>query len=189
MTLRLTLLLIVLSFPCINVSGQTGSDSVVETTLREVYCNEDGEVRYFLKWFDLNGDGISEAIVHVVGPEVCGTGGCTTHIFVKSGSRCKLVSTIDLSRPLIVASTARSNGWRNLIVFIAGGGILPGYYVELRFNGATYPDNPTVKPAKRINGKPRGTVLIKRFDNCKQGKRLVGRPQSNKIISLERSAS
>ena len=61
-----------------------------------------------------------------------------------------------------------------MIVFVAGGGILPGYYAELRFNGKTYPDNPTVKPAKQITSKPRGTVLIKSFKVYTEGKPLIG---------------
>jgi len=78
-----------------------------------------------------------------------------------------------LSRPLVIAALGRSHGWRNLIVFVAGGGILPGYYAELRFNGKTYPDNPTIKPAKRISGKPRGAVLIKDFRVYTEGIPLI----------------
>jgi hypothetical protein len=187
MNLRLTLLILLL-LACVKISAQTKSDSAVETQLREIYEADDGEARYFLKWFDLNGDGTPEAIVHVVGPRVCGTGGCDTHIFAKRGASYKLVSTIELSRPLIIASSSRSHGWRNLIVFVAGGGITPGYYVELRFNGKTYPDNPTVNPAKRIKGKPAGTVLIKSFANFKQGKPLIPQRPSNKSLDASRGS-
>ena len=165
-------LLILISIASVNVYAQTKSDSALETQLRQMYSHDEGEIRYFLKWFDLDGDGTPEAIVHVVGPSLCGTGGCDTHIFAKRGANYKLISTIGLTRPLIVASAVRSHGWRNLIVFVAGGGIQPGYYAELLFNGKTYPDNPTVKPAKRIRGKPPGTILIERFDDFKQGKLL-----------------
>ncbi|HKN84894.1 MAG TPA: hypothetical protein VJW17_15725 [Pyrinomonadaceae bacterium] len=165
-------LLILISIAPVNIYAQTKGDAALETQLRQMYSGDEGEIRYFLKWFDLNGDGTPEAIVHVVGPSLCGTGGCDTHIFAKRGANYKLISTIGLTRPLIVASSLRSHSWRNLIVFVAGGGIYPGYYAELRFNGKTYPDNPTVKPAKRISGKPRGPVLIERFDDFRQGKPL-----------------
>ena len=173
MTLKLTVLTIVLSLRCLDVSAQAKLDSTLENQLRRMYSEDDGEVRYFSKSFDLNGDGTPEVIVHVVGPGACGTGGCETHIFAKHGASYKLISTIDLSRPLVIAALRRSHGWRNLIVFVAGGGILPGYYAELRFNGKTYPDNPTLKPAKRISGKPRGTVLIKNFGVYTEGKPLI----------------
>jgi len=173
MNLRLTVVTIVLFVGCRDVSAQAKLDSTLENQLRTMYSDVDDGVRYFPKWFDLNGDGTPEVIVHVVGPRVCGTGGCETHIFAKRGATYKLISTIDLSRPLIVAAPGRSHGWRNLIVFVAGGGNLRGYYAELRFNGKTYPDNPTVKPAKRISGKPRGTVLIKDFKFYTEGQPLI----------------
>jgi hypothetical protein len=165
-------LLILISVAPVNISAQSKSDSALEAQLRQMYSEDEGEIRYFLKWFDLNGDGTPEAIVHVVGPSACGTSGCYTHIFAKRGANYKLISTIGLSRPLIVASPVRSHGWRNLIVFVAGGGIYPGYYAELRFDGKIYPENPTVKPAKRIRGKPPGVILIGRFDDFRQGKLL-----------------
>ena len=158
---------------CVNAGAQTRSESRLVSALREEYSKDDGEVRYFLKWFDLNGDGTPEAIVHVVGPNVCGTGGCDTHIFARHGGGYKLIATVELSRPLIIASPRRTHGWRNLIVFVAGGGILPGYYAELRFGGRTYPDNPTVKPVQKVRGKPEGVVLIKRFTVYTEGKPLM----------------
>ncbi|HEY7181856.1 MAG TPA: hypothetical protein VIC84_10580, partial [Blastocatellia bacterium] len=61
---------------------QAQADSALVAALRKEYPDDDyGEVRYFLKWFDLNGDGEPEAVVYVVGPRACGTGGCPTHIF------------------------------------------------------------------------------------------------------------
>jgi hypothetical protein len=172
MILRVNLLIILLSFGCVEINAQAKSERTVEAQLRKMYSDDDGEVRYFLKWFDLNGDGIPEALVHVRGPQVCGTSGCDTHIFWKRSGNYELISTIGLSRPLVIAALGRSHGWRNLIVFVAGGGVLPGYYAELRFNGKTYPDNPTVAPAKPLKGRPHGIVLIKNFKGYIGSKRL-----------------
>ena len=41
-----------------------------------------------------------------------------------------------------------------------GGGIQPGYEAELRFDGKTYPANPSVPPARPLKGKPEGEMLI-----------------------------
>lgn len=161
------------SFGCVEARAQSQSEAALLTSLRKMYSEEEGDARYFLKWFDLNGDGTPEAIVHVVGPQVCGTSGCDTHIFARRGKSYRLVSTVGLTRPLIIASSRRTHGWHNLIVLIAGGGIVRGYYAELQFNGRTYPDNPTVKPAKRIKGKPRGVVLIEEFRNYTEGKQII----------------
>jgi hypothetical protein len=152
---------------------QAHSDSTLVTALREEYSDGDyGDFRYFLKWFDLNGDGEPEAIAHVVGPHVCGTGGCPTHIFVRREGGYKLVSTIVLTRPPIIASQRRTRGWNNLIVFVAGGGILPGYYAELPFDGSTYPESAADELAKEVKGQPRGVVLIKDYKTYMEGKSL-----------------
>jgi hypothetical protein len=154
-------------------AAQAQPDSALAAALREEYSDGDyGDFRYFLKWFDLNGDGETEAIVYVVGPRVCGAGGCNTHIFARREGGYKLVSTIGISRPPIIASQRRTHGWNNLIVFAAGGGILLGHYAELQFDGRTYPENPTVEPAKSVNGQPRGVALIKGFRSYMEGKSL-----------------
>jgi hypothetical protein len=174
------LLVLVWALGCAQAEAQNRSERDLVAALRGMYSEDVGEARYFLSWFDLNGDGTPEAIAHVVGPRVCGTGGCDTHIFARRGRGYRLISTIGLSRPLIVASRRRTQGWRNLIVYIAGGGILPGYYVELRFNGRAYPENPTVGPAKRVGGEPKGKVLIEKYEAFTQGRPLIPPPrQSN----------
>jgi hypothetical protein len=161
--------------------AQSQPDSALVAAIRETYSDQDyGDVRYFLNWFDLNGDGEPEAIVYVVGPRVCGSGGCDTHIFARREGGYNLVSTISLTRPLIIASQRRAHGWNNLIVFVAGGGVLSGYYAELQFDGRTYPENPTVEPAKRVEGQPRGEPLIKRFRSYMEGKPLNPQGGSDK---------
>jgi len=163
------------------IGVQTQSDSALVAALREEYSGDDyGELRYFLKWFDLNGDGEPEAIVHVVGPRVCGTGGCPTTIFVRREGSYKPVSTIVLTRPLIIASQRRTHGWRNLIVFLAGGGIMHGYYVELPFDGSAYPESASDKLAKEVKGQPQGVVLIRGFSSYLEGKSLKPQGGSDK---------
>jgi hypothetical protein len=154
---------------CVRASAQTSPEQSIEATLRKEYAEGSDDFRYFIKWFDLDGDGTPEAVVHVVGPAVCGTGGCDTLVFAKRDDAYKLISTISVTRPPVIASTRRTNGWRNLIVFVAGGGNTRGYYAELKFDGSLYPDSP---PATKLRGKPRGTVLIKDYKFYTEGKRL-----------------
>jgi hypothetical protein len=159
---------------------QTQPESALVSAIREAYSDNDyGDFRYFLKWFDLNGDGEPEAIVHTAGPRACGTGGCPTHIFLRREGGYNLVSTILLTRPLIIASQRRTHGWINLIVFVAGGGIMPGYYAELSFDGSTYPESASGKFAKEVKGQPQGVVLIKRFRSYTEGKLLNPRGKSD----------
>jgi hypothetical protein len=109
---------------------------------------------------DLNGDGKAEAVVHLTGPNWCGSGGCTTLILTPAGDSWRLVTRLSITRPPIRLLRTRSNGWRDLEVRVQGGGIQPGYEAQLRFDGKTYPSNPSVAPALRLVRKVPGTTLI-----------------------------
>ena len=53
-----------------------------------------------------------------------------------------------------------TKGWHNIAVRVQGGGITPGYFAELRFDGKTYPKNPSVPPARRLKDEPHGKAII-----------------------------
>jgi hypothetical protein len=116
--------------------------------------------RYMLALRDLNGDRIPEAIVYLSGSEWCGSGGCNTLILTPNGSSWTIVTNISITRPPIYVLSGVSKGWHSIGVWVQGGGIQPGYEAELRFNGKTYPKNPSVSPARRLEGKPVGEVVI-----------------------------
>jgi hypothetical protein len=54
----------------------------------------------------------------------------------------------------------KSNGWHDISVVVAGGGIQPGYEAVLSFDGKTYPSNPSTPPARRLDGKAEGEIVI-----------------------------
>jgi hypothetical protein len=116
--------------------------------------------RYVAAFRDLNGDGIPEAIVYLVGPEWCGSGGCNMLILARDRSSWKIVTKVTITQPPIRVLTSASSGWRSLGVWVQGGGIRRGYEAELRFDGHTYPRNPTVPPSRRLQGKAAGEVVI-----------------------------
>lgn len=122
--------------------------------------DDDKTAGYSSAFLDLDGDGRLEAIVYLVGRWWCGTGGCPTMILARDGMSYKLVTEILITRTPIRVFDTRSKGWRNIGVWVQGGGILPGHEVELRFNGRTYPTNPTIPPAIRTGGKVPGEVVI-----------------------------
>ena len=148
---------------------RSGREGALHRALEALHPDESSEIRYFQSFIDLNGDSRDEAVAHVVGPDVCGSSGCSTYVFSATDTGYQLVCEIGLTRPPIVAAPERTNGWRDLIVFVAGGGILPGYSARLRFDGSRYPENPTVEPAIRVQGKPRGKVLVRRFEVYTEG--------------------
>lgn len=144
----------------------------VQSTIRKTYGQDGGAVRYVDGSIDLNGDAKPELFVHVVGPMVCGSGGCPTLIFTPAGAGHRLVSTIGLTRPPVRASVRQTRGWRNVIVQVSGGGA-KGSDVELAFNGTSYPRNPSVA-GKRI---PKAAaddaqIVIAAFESFEQTKPL-----------------
>lgn len=122
----------------------------VQATLREIYANAGAEVRYFAGSINLDSEGYHEIIVHVVGQTVCRSEGCDTHVFTPDGQTFRHVATIRSTRPPIRVSPVRSHGWRNLIVAVSAGGARPhAHDVELRYNGTSYPSDPTTAPIRR----------------------------------------
>lgn len=102
--------------------------------------------RYRYKRIDLNGDKKPEMIVLVEGSMVCGTGGCPGYVLQPQASGYKIITAFTLLRTPISMSQQQTKGWNDLIVTVGGGGIQGGK-MTLRFNGKSYPANPTLAPA------------------------------------------
>ena len=151
-----------------DAGGPPGTGWIADE-LRAMYGDLPGEVRYFDGVADLNGDGDPEVLVHVVGPMLCGTGGCNTLVFTSGDSGYALVADIPVTRPPIRVSPRTSNGWRNLLVRVSGGGVIPGYEAELPFDGERYPANPTVPPAEPVSDTAGAVVVIPAFADFTAG--------------------
>lgn len=122
--------------------------------------SDEERTRYVAAFTDLNGDGVREAIVYVIGPGWCGSGGCITFVLNREGSSYTVVTKITITRAPIRVVDHVSNGWRDIGVWVVGGGIQHGYEAELPFDGKTYPSNPSMPPARKSNTKAPGQVLI-----------------------------
>jgi hypothetical protein len=127
---------------------------------------DDRSARYVLALRDLNGDGIPEAIVYSLG-SWCGSGGCSTFILTPNGSSWRVVTNIRITRPPIYVLSDVSKGWHSIGVWVQGGGIQTGYEAELRFNGKTYPKNPSISPSRRLETKPVGQMVIPSVQDAK----------------------
>ncbi|MGB5310748.1 MAG: hypothetical protein WBN38_01685, partial [Polyangiales bacterium] len=119
--------------------AETEGPPALEATLKELLGDQRGPMHYFSAKADLDDDQVSEWIVHLAGPSVCGTGGCNTLVFTEVDGGLRLVTRISVTRPPIAVAETRTNGWRDLVVHVAGGGALPGYDARLRYDGSTYP--------------------------------------------------
>jgi hypothetical protein len=140
--------------------------------LTELMGDLPGPIHYFAARVDLDDDGVPEWIVYVAGPSVCGTGGCDTMVLKESDHGFELVSRISVTRPPIVVAETKTEGWRDLIVHVRGGGILPGHDASLRFDGTAYSGNPTIEPAEPVAHKGGGRTVIPVFHSFTEGERL-----------------
>jgi hypothetical protein len=138
----------------------SAAEESLQRFVREYVRDYEKGTRYFRAFVDLDGHGRNAVIVYLVGPDWCGTGGCPTLVLVPEASSYRLVGEISISRPPIRVLAKTSEGWRNLAVWVEGGGIRPGYEAELRFHGKRYPSNPSMPPARRLAGKVAGEIAI-----------------------------
>lgn len=106
--------------------------------------------RYLVAFADLDDDGQPEAIAYLISPNWCGSGGCSMFVLKQNGNTWETVTETSITQRPIRVLTDTSHGWHSLGVWVQGGGIQPGYEAELRFDGKTYPENPSVLPARRL---------------------------------------
>lgn len=152
-----------LAIPCLVAqSGRSQDDASVRDFLKAF--DSDLKGRFVVGFADLNGDGKPEAIVHLTSSDWCGSGGCTTLVLLRDADLWRLVTKIPITRPPIRVLTTKSNGWCSIAVWVQGGGIQPGYEAELRFDGKSYPTNPSIAPARRLVEDVTGEVLIASSD-------------------------
>lgn len=144
--------------------GQFSTDKSLRRFLQD-YANvpslpQDKATRYFDVFVDLNSDSQEEIVVYLVGPQWCGSGGCTVLILLPEGSTFRVLTRITIVRRPVRVLAATCNGWQSLGVWVQGGGVSAGYEAILKFDGRTYPSNPTVSPAQRSRRKEKGKIII-----------------------------
>lgn len=145
----------------LSASQRDTSSSAREWSLRHALqgLNLGESSKYVVAFRDLNGDNKVEAIVYLMGVDWCGSGGCNTLVLTPRNNSWVVISKISITRPPIKVLTKTSHGWHSLSVLVHGGGIQREFCVELDFNGVSYPSNPTVLPAFRLE-KLMGEVVI-----------------------------
>ncbi|ARI75694.1 tetratricopeptide repeat protein [Halobacillus mangrovi] len=138
------------------VCSETERDVRLEEALKKEFQLPPGEkIRYFYNKIDLNNDGNPEVFVYLVGSYVCGTGGCSGAIFNQKNGEYQLLSRFSLVRNPVIISSTKTNGYRDIILYVAGGGI-ESFFARLKFDGKSYPMNPSVQskvePGTKVEG-------------------------------------
>lgn len=142
-------------------------DARLEKALRK-WSEGDTAFRYHYNKVDLNADGKTDAVVFVSGEQFCGSGGCRILILKNNGRNYQLTTEMSVSRPPIWVARTKTKGWNDLLFFNSGGGI-EAYYSLLKFNGKTYPTNPTIEPALPKKNKQEFVEYLSGIENYSTG--------------------
>jgi hypothetical protein len=143
------------------LKSETERDEKLEAAFAKELDLKKGEdmIRYYYNRIDLNGDEKPETFVLLVGPMVCGSGGCSALIFKSDQDTYQLQSRFTLVNNPIVVSETKTDGWNDLIMYVVGGGVEP-FYAEIKYDGKQYPSNPSVQPKVKEGPHIKGTAIV-----------------------------
>ena len=99
---------------------------------------------------DLDGDDYNEILVAIPSNYFCGSGGCTWLLLASDFSIITKGSVSDF--PFYISRDS-TNGWPDLLV------PSDGKYHVLKFDGTSYPGNPTVEPEVALLGMQEYTTV------------------------------
>jgi tetratricopeptide (TPR) repeat protein len=144
-----------------SINSETKRDLKLEEAIKKEFdLNQDvGNVRYYYNKVDLNEDRIPEVFVYLVGPFVCGTGGCSGVIFKQENGEYKVLSRFSLVNTPVIISNTKTNGYRDLIMYVSGGGI-KSFFARVKYDGKAYPMNPSIEPKVETGTKVDGVAII-----------------------------
>ncbi len=116
---------------------------------------------YLFAFVDLTGEEKQQAVVYLTGRQWCGSSGCQMLVLTRDRSSFKVISRIPgVKLPIRVLHT-RSHGWRDLSVFIQGGGTLDGYNEVIKFDGDRYREQDSSRTRIAQLG---GSIILSRKD-------------------------
>jgi len=142
--------------------AQPNRDPALHAFLQERFAEDRAsfpDTRYAHGWADLNGDGRPEAFVYIMSGNYCGSGGCNLFIYTPEQNSFHQLARMTVINPPVRVLNSRSRGWSEITVGVAGGGARAGTAL-LQYGRYSYPENPTVAPARRIYGERRGQTVI-----------------------------
>ena len=127
----------------INSSSKQTAD-LVRLTLQDLHKDDlknniiDSFGRRFIFFeYDLNDDGKKEIFVGLRGSYFCGSGGCTIYLLDNQGN---VITKFSVSRDVVI-DNKKTNGFKDLFIYSGG------KFRIVKYNGKTYPSNPSTLPA------------------------------------------
>ncbi|WP_079478794.1 hypothetical protein [Halobacillus salinus] len=146
-----------LKYVCEESEKNEQLEKAVEEAFDFKLAEENVRLSYY--FVDLNDDGVDEVFVYLEGPFFCGTGGCSGAVFRQENGEYVPLTRFSLVRRPVIVSEEKTNGYRDLIFYVAGGGI-EDFFARLRFDGTTYPSNPSIQSKVKPGTTIRGTALV-----------------------------
>lgn len=152
------------------MKSETQRDREVEENLIKTYSLKRGEdiAFYYYNKVDLNGDNKPEVIVYAYGPMLAGSGGGSGLILKEISEGYQIISKLSLVRTPIIISNNKTNGWKDIIMEVSGGGATPSK-VTMKFDGKKYPSNPSTQTKLNANVKVQGIKILADDPSVNQG--------------------
>ena len=162
---KLLLSALLVSVSCMTVSVGSAGQSLRQPTpderkSLEQFLQKKGSSRYAAAFVDLRDDQRYEVIVQLTDNDWCGTGGCRTLILEPEGLSYRVVNNFLIAWPPIRVLATKSHGWHDVSIWVAGGGVQPGYESRLSFNGKLYPVSTALLESAKMTKKAHGLVAI-----------------------------
>ena len=116
-----------------------------------------GKTHCAVAYADIGGDRRDEALVYLVDPRWCGSGGCSLMVLTPAAKGWRNLGQTSVTRLPVYRLLSGRGGWNDLAVGVGGGGSASGIAV-LRFANGRYPANPTAQP--QLNRLPHGARML-----------------------------
>jgi hypothetical protein len=146
------------------IASERARDAAVERFVRQYLADldpADTVHRYEFNRVDLNDDGTPEVLLRIDGPRTCGTGGCSLFVLRKTSGGYEEVSRSTSTSAPVVVSENRTRGWNDLVLWQrADPPREASHYKVLEFDGAGYPQNPSMEPARLLEVPVRGVAYF-----------------------------
>lgn len=152
-------------------SAAQSLEAFLRRQLAEPNTDPDSTTRFIAAVLPVRGQQ-PDYVVYVSGRTWCGTGGCLLLVLEPTASTYRVIGQTTIARLPIRVLRTTHHGHPDLSVWVAGGGVRPPYVALLTYDGARYPLDPTMPPARRAPVLMGGRILIR---GESEGERLYPR--------------
>lgn len=121
------------------------ANAAIEKAVKDYYADDElASYPYLYQYIDLNNDGTNEAVVLLGGINFAGSGGQTMLVMKFENKEWSTFSRSTLANQPIIISDSMTNGYKDIVLYVSGGGA-EGNYHTLKYDGTSYPLNPSTQ--------------------------------------------